>query len=1097
MTTILGISAFYHDSAAALVVDGEIVAAAQEERFTRKKHDHEFPSQAIDYCLGEAGLGPEQLDYVGFYDKPLLKIDRLIETYLAYAPAGFASFRKAMPVWLHRKLHLNRVMRAALGGAYRKRFIFTEHHEAHAASAFFPSPFEEAAILTLDGVGEWATASLGVGRANRIELTHELRFPHSVGLLYSAFTYYCGFEINDGEYKLMGLAPYGEPRYVDIILQNLVDLKPDGSLRLDLSYFNFCQGLTMTSERFHLLLGGPPRAPEGPIEQRHMDVAASIQRVTEDIMLRMARHLHEQTGLRNLCLAGGVALNCVGNGRILREGPFENIWIQPAAGDAGGALGVALFTWHQLLGRPRAAVPGDAQSGSLLGPAYDDADIGEFLRTTGAQHERLADDDALCERLAADLDAGKVVGWFQGRMEFGPRALGARSILGDPRRPEIQDTINLKVKFREDFRPFAPAVLREHSADFFEMAPGLDSPYMLLVVPVREERRRCQPRAQATGLAMLREQRSDIPAVTHVDYSARVQTIDRQRQGLFHKLVETFHRRTGCPVVVNTSFNLGWDPIVCSPRDAYETFMASEIDLLCMGRYVLSKEAQPAYRQSHPRAHPDETLADLLCCPKDGAPLRLQDGAAVCAAGDHVFEREGGVLKLFWPHEGIDQPDDVTETVKAFYEEHPFPNYEDHDSVRSLVDKARKGVYAWALDRAIPYNSTVLEVGCGTGQLTNFLGVSCRRVIGTDVCLNSLRLGEAFRRKHDLWRASFLQMNLFRPCFRPEQFDVIVCNGVLHHTADPYRGFRALLPLLKPGGHIVIGLYNRYGRLATDLRRMVFRLTAGRAQWLDPTLRAGPRGEARRRAWFADQYRHPHESKHTFGEVLGWFEESGVEFVRGVPSFTSEPDTLRETGLFEPRARGTTLEHFLAQAREIVAGSREGGFFLAIGRKPAAAPSEPTIAAKISWANPTSARTRRSTPPGDTREPTAMELRYFGLLLAAFLGVIGALARFRWRGPVAGWALWSLALAVASAYYALPPLRRPLFLAWRTALLPVERTVSYLAMGIVYFLVFMPVGLILRAVGRDPLDRRFDRGAGSYFVRRRMASDPAQYFRQF
>ena len=376
MTTILGISAFYHDSAAALVVDGEIVAAAQEERFTRKKHDHGFPSHAVDYCLEEAGLGPEQLDYVGFYDKPVLKIDRLIETYLAYAPAGFASFRQAMPVWLNRKLYVPRELRAALKGAYRKRFIFTEHHEAHAASAFFPSPFQEAAILTLDGVGEWATASLGSGRGNRIELIHELRFPHSVGLLYSAFTYYCGFAINDGEYKLMGLAPYGEPRYVDVILKELIDLKPDGSIRLDLSYFNFCQGLTMTSERFHRLLGGPPRGPEAPIEQRHMDVAASIQKVTEEIMLRAARHLHAQTGLRNLCLAGGVALNCVGNGRILREGPFERIWIQPAAGDAGGALGVALFIWHQLLGRPRTAAAGDAQRGSLLGPAYDDAEIG-------------------------------------------------------------------------------------------------------------------------------------------------------------------------------------------------------------------------------------------------------------------------------------------------------------------------------------------------------------------------------------------------------------------------------------------------------------------------------------------------------------------------------------------------------------------------------------------------------------------------------------------------------------------------------------------------------------------------------------------------
>jgi carbamoyltransferase len=938
MTAILGISAFYHDSAAALVRDGEIVAAAQEERFTRKKHDHAFPAHAVEYCLEEAGLDPGQVDYVGFYDKPLLKIDRLIETYLAYAPAGFASFREAVPLWLNRKLHLPREMRRALGGAYRKRFIFTEHHEAHAASAFFPSPFEQAAILTLDGVGEWATASLGSGRANRIELTHELRFPHSVGLLYSAFTYYCGFAINDGEYKLMGLAPYGEPRYADLILEKIVDLKDDGSIRLDLSYFNYGQGLTMTSEKFHLLFGGPPRAPEAALDERHMDVAASVQKVTEEIMLRAARHLHEQTGLEDLCLAGGVALNCVGNGRILREGPFKRIWIQPAAGDAGGALGVALFIWHQLLGRPRAVQADDAQRGSLLGPAYDDDEIGRFLRTANARYEHLPSDEALCERVSTALDSGQVVGWFQGRMEFGPRALGARSILGDARRADMQATINLKVKFREGFRPFAPAVLEEHAAGLFEMTEDLESPYMLLVMPVREGKRRRTGAPAARGFARLREPRSEIPAVTHVDYSARVQTVDRHRHRLFRRLLESFYRRTGSPVLVNTSFNLGWDPIVCSPREAFETFMSSEIDLLCMGHYLLAKEAQPAHLQCTARGAEDRLLEDLLCCPRDGAELRLRDGAAVCASGDHVFEKEGGVFRLFWPHDRIDDPGDVTRIVKAFYEENPFPNYDDHDSVRSLVEKARKGVYAWALDGAIPYNSTVLEVGCGTGQLTNFLGISCRRVIGVDVGLNSLALGEDFRRRHDLCRVRFLQMNLFRPCFRSEQFDVIVCNGVLHHTADPYGGFRALLPLLKPGGHFVIGLYNKYGRLATDLRRVIFRLTGGRARWIDPTLRSGPRAEAKRRAWFADQYRHPHESKHTMGEVLRWLDESGLEFVRGVPSFTPEADALRRTSLFEPRPRGGSLDHFLVQAQEVFTGSREGGFFLTIARKPGGSP---------------------------------------------------------------------------------------------------------------------------------------------------------------
>ncbi|RMD81302.1 MAG: hypothetical protein D6815_12130, partial [Candidatus Dadabacteria bacterium] len=483
MTSILGISAFYHDSAAALVVDGEIVAAAQEERFTRRKHDYRFPQHAIDYCLSEAGLNPAQLDYVGFYDKPFLKFERLLETYLAYAPRGFRSFLKAMPLWLRQKLHLPREIGRGLKGEYRKRYIFTEHHESHAASAFFPSPFEKAAILTLDGVGEWATASYGRGEGNRITLTHELRFPHSLGLLYSAFTYFTGFRVNSGEYKLMGLAPYGEPKYVDLIYEKLLDLKEDGSFRMDMSYFNYCAGLTMTSRKFDRLFGGPPRKPESPITQREMDIAASIQKVTEEIMLRCARHVHEQTGLPNLCLAGGVALNCVGNGRILREGPFENIWIQPAAGDAGGALGVALFIWYQLLGNPRvpAADADDQQHGSLLGPRFTEEQIRSFLDNVGAVYEQFDDDDALCDRVAELLASEKVVGWMQGRMEFGPRALGSRSILGDARSPRMQSVMNLKIKFRESFRPFAPSVLQERVHEYFTMRPSQPSPYMLLV----------------------------------------------------------------------------------------------------------------------------------------------------------------------------------------------------------------------------------------------------------------------------------------------------------------------------------------------------------------------------------------------------------------------------------------------------------------------------------------------------------------------------------------------------------------------------------------------------------------------------------------
>lgn len=605
MSAILGISAYYHDSAAALVVDGRIVAAAQEERFTRRKHDHEFPSRAVAYCLDEAGLKADDLDWVGFYDKPLLKFERLLETYLAYAPSGLRSFRMAMPLWLQTKLFLPRVMRKELGGSYAKRFVFTEHHESHAASAFFPSPFEEAAVLTIDGVGEWATASFGLGRGNRIALSHQLRFPHSLGLLYSAMTYYAGFKVNSGEYKVMGLAPYGEPKYVDLFYNHLIDLKEDGSFRMDMSYFNYCQGLTMTGPKFHRLFGGPPRKPESLVTEREMDLAASLQAVTEEIMLRMARHVHSVTKAKNLCLAGGVALNCVANGRILREGPFENLWIQPAAGDAGGALGVALFIHHQLLDQPRTASPTDSQQGSLLGPEFSDAEIEKFLRSQGASFTKYESDDELCEVIAAHLADEKVVGWFESRMEFGPRALGARSILGDARSPEMQSVMNLKIKFRESFRPFAPSVLRENVDEYFEMRPGEDSPYMLLVAPVRPDKRLpVDPRSDSLqGIDKLKLPRSTIPAITHVDYSARVQTVDAARNPLYDKLLRAFERRTGCAVIINTSFNVRGEPIVGSPADAYRCFLATNIDVLAMGRCVLQKSEHQSMSRAEVEAH--------------------------------------------------------------------------------------------------------------------------------------------------------------------------------------------------------------------------------------------------------------------------------------------------------------------------------------------------------------------------------------------------------------------------------------------------------------------------------------------------------------
>jgi carbamoyltransferase len=596
MNAILGISAFYHDSAAALVVDGDIVAAAQEERFTRKKHDPGFPANAIAYCLKEGGMEAAQLDYIAFYDKPLTKFDRLLETYLAYAPAGFRSFRLAMPLWSKDKLHMRRTLRQRFQ-ASRTRLVFTDHHESHAASAFFPSPYDSAAILTVDAVGEWSTATLGVGEGNRIRLMQQLQFPHSLGMLYSAFTYYCGFKVNSGEYKLMGLAPYGRPQYTALILKHLVNLRPDGSLWMNMDYFNYCHGLTMTNKRFDQLFGGPPRSPESKLEQHHMDLAASIQKITEEAVLRMAREAHRATQKKHLVLAGGVALNCVANGRVLREGPFDNIWIQPAAGDAGGALGAALFVWHQLLNKPRHPGGRDSQKGSLLGPRFSNDFIGHFLGEMNAPHERFRNETDLLDAVAHMMAEGKIIGWFHGGMEFGPRALGARSIIGDARNTTMQATMNLKIKFRESFRPFAPCVLQERVSDYFDMRPGQESPYMLLVAPLLEEHR--VPLSDADRKKMdadpdLRQRvnvvRSTLPAVTHVDYSARIQTVDEARHGRYYRLMKTFERITGCPVIVNTSFNVRGEPIVCTPHDAYRCFLATDMDALVLEDFVLRKE---------------------------------------------------------------------------------------------------------------------------------------------------------------------------------------------------------------------------------------------------------------------------------------------------------------------------------------------------------------------------------------------------------------------------------------------------------------------------------------------------------------------------
>ena len=606
---ILGISALYHDSAAALVTDGQVTAAAQEERFTRKKHDAAFPEHAIAYCLAEAGIGLSDLDYVVFYDKPFLKFERLLETYVAFAPKGFSSFKTAIPVWLKEKLFQKDLLakelkRFAPDFDWMTKLLFAEHHLSHAASAFYPSPYEDAAVLTMDGVGEWTTTSVAMGSGAQLEIHKELHFPHSLGLLYSAFTYYTGFKVNSGEYKLMGLAPYGEPKYTRLILDNLVDLKDDGSFRLDQSYFDYCTGLTMTNDRFAALFGQPVRkADRDPLTQFHMDIAASIQEVTEIVVSKLCHGIKKETGAKNLCLAGGVALNCVSNGKILREGIFDNIWIQPAAGDAGGALGAALAGYHIHKGQPRTVTSGkDAMKGSYLGPVFDQADIEARLTAAGAKFSVLAEDEMIAATAEA-LAAEKAVGWMQGRMEFGPRALGGRSILGDPRSPSMQKTLNLKVKYRESFRPFAPSVLREDVAEWFELDG--DSPYMLLVAPVAEKHRRAmtEDENRLFGIDKLNVPRSGIPAVTHVDYSARVQTIHADTNPRYHALISAFKARTGCGVVVNTSFNVRGEPIVCTPEDAFRCFMGSEIEVLVVGNCVLRKEEQdPALKLDYKNA---------------------------------------------------------------------------------------------------------------------------------------------------------------------------------------------------------------------------------------------------------------------------------------------------------------------------------------------------------------------------------------------------------------------------------------------------------------------------------------------------------------
>jgi carbamoyltransferase len=937
---ILGISAFYHDSAAVLVENGRVLAAAQEERFSRRKHDARFPAQAIAYCLEEGGGDLGALDSVVFYEKPLLKFNRLLKTYTAFAPRGFGSFAAAMPVWLNEKLFQKDLLAKAMAQYagdfdWRGKLLFSEHHLSHAASAFFPSPFESAAVLTMDGVGEWTTSSLSLGQGNRLEIHKEIHFPHSLGLLYSAFTQYTGFAVNEGEYKLMGLAPYGEPKYAQLILDRLIDLKEDGSFRLDQSYFDYCTGFSMISPRFVDSVPPPPPKPDQLLTQFHMDVAASIQTVTEEAVLRLCRAIRKETGARKLCLAGGVALNCVANGKVLREGIFDDIWIQPAAGDAGGALGAALVAYHLYKNQPRQVNNRlDGMSGAYLGPAFNRDKIHADLDRNRAVYHDL-DDRRLIDETVAALVEGKVVGWFQGRMEFGPRALGARSILADPRSPAMQRILNLKIKYRESFRPFAPAVLREDVGDWFEL--DADSPYMLLVADVQKRHRRAMTAEERAlfGIDKLNVVRSAIPAVTHVDYSARIQTVHADTNPRFHALLSAFKAETGCPVLVNTSFNVRDEPIVCTPEDAYRCFMATEMDLLVIGNTVLRKDEQRRPSVA-PTARGDALVpAELLACLRapggsDRAALERVAGGFRCSESGAIYPDRDGVPSLLT---GIDGGEEgITGRIKAFYEEHPFPNYEGTQDFGSLVVRGQKSDFVRALLNAAGRNNLILECGCGTGQMSNFLCLNNNFVLGIDLSLSSLKLGLGHKQNNDLRRVAFCQMDIFDLAIKDESFDVVVSTGVLHHTKDAKRAFAAIARKAKPGGLVVVGLYNSYARIPTKVRS---KLIGVLGVDIDYVVRNRIRDRRKAEIWVKDQYYNPHETWHTIDEVMGWFDENGIEYLGCRPPILGVDSPARED-LSVKTSPGTELGRIATQIAWLGTIAREGALFVVAGRRGAA-----------------------------------------------------------------------------------------------------------------------------------------------------------------
>jgi carbamoyltransferase len=952
---ILGISALYHDSAAALLRDGDLIAAAQEERFSRVKFDSSFPTRAIAYCLRQAGITAHELDYVVFYDKPLSKFERILTSQLSTYPRSWQVFREAMIAWFKERLWLKSLILSKLP-LPADRVLFMEHHISHAASAMFCSPFQEAAVLTVDGVGEWTTTSLGHatadwgnGQSNRIDLTDELRFPHSLGLLYSAFTAWLGFKVNSGEYKVMGMAPYGEPRYMDKI-EKLIKVYDDGSFWLNMDYFSFHYSPKDSYNAKFVELFGPPRAPESPFftrttgddirdreaeadqNQYYADVAASVQHVTEEVLLKIVHHLHRQTGSKNLVLAGGVALNSVANGRIMRETAFEQVFIQPNAGDAGGALGAALYVWHVLLGKPRRFVMEHA----YYGEALDRGQVQRFLDEQELHYERLEDPDRLADRIVEALLHQKVIGLAQGRFEWGQRALGNRSIIADPRSANMKEIVNSKIKFRELFRPFAPAVTEEAASRYFDLqqADGQYPPrFMMMVSPVFADRA------------------TEIPAVTHMG-TARLQTVRRDWNPLYYDVLDRFGQATGVPVLMNTSFNLRSEPIVSTPADAFNTFAKSELDLLVLGDFVVSKAGMGVPRERRSMLWPATkspvgvavgaapgTLdyVERLLCPACQGALETLNGSVdsvACAGCQRRFPCEAGIPLLYWPTEETHR-DSVSDLVKEFYEQNPFPGYEDVDTAHRLREKAREGIFAKLLDDQIPEDALVLEVGCGTGQLSNFLAIDGRAVFGADLCLNSLKLAQAFRARNRLDSVHFVQMNLFRPVFPERSFDFVICSGVLHHTADPFGGFQSLGRLVRPGGYIVIGLYNTFGRVWTDLRRAIFHRSGDRFRFLDPYLARKDVDEGKKRIWFADQYKHPHESKHSLDEALRWFDQSGFEFVNAIPKPTPFAKLSEYEALFRTNPRGSRRDHLLAQLQLALTGGSEGGFFVVIGKRKA------------------------------------------------------------------------------------------------------------------------------------------------------------------